>query len=166
MKISDMVALVNKFVGSGGHSYDNLSAYFDSCIDTINEDLNIHLPLISAVYSYDSGGAFDRTEDEFENHTFVNNNVDNEYTRIPDAYIRNYICHQVAYDILSEEDEAEEVTRLKAMHAAKWYTKLISKFNNYVLEDTEVPIFNGDVDENEGVEDIDVTNPYFLGDGE
>ena len=166
MKIADMITLVNKYVGNGNYGFSELTMYFDECIDNINEDLHIDLPLISAVY--EANGAFTPIQSEIDaGLVFTNNNTENEYTRVRDPYLRNYVCQQVAYRVLMDEDEAEEVLVPKQNIANTWYRKLIAKHNNYKLEDGEMIIMNGDVDELEGVTtDDEFANPYFLGDGE
>ena len=166
MKISKIVEHVNRIVGKGNHSFHDLSGYFDECIDAINSDLNVALPLLSEVYEYASGAAFTLTQDEIDNYTFEDDSEDNEYTRLPAAYIRNYLTYEAAYRILRDEDEDDEVLMPKALHARKWYTKLIAVFNDYSLEDSEAISIGGDADEVLGETAVDDTgvgfyNPYF-----
>lgn len=160
MKISIMVSRVNQITGSGSFGYQEMLMALDECVDVINEDLGISLPLISDVYENNFVVNEYEIADELE---FTNDSEENEYTRIPDAYIRNFVCHEVAYKLLTQDDEPEEVTMPKLAHARNWYKKLKAVYSNFTLEDTESITLNGDVDELEGVIDDTVLgyyNPY------
>ena len=158
MKISDMVKHSNRIAGNGAYNVDKLIGYFDECIDMINEDLNLSLPLVSEVYANN----FDKTTSE-EELTFEVNGADNEYTRVLDPYIRNYICYESVYRLMRDEDEDYESYGPKQMHADRWYTKLLGKFSDYTLEDTESITIGGDVDDTDVIDDTGVGfyNPMF-----
>lgn len=144
MKISAMIALVNSRVGNGRYRYSDIEGYFDECIDDINENLYINLPLISEVYN----GLAELTQTEIDTGiTFTPASIENEYTRLPDAYIRNYIVYEVAYRKLRDEDEVQEVYATKFAHAQKWFKKLVAEFGNFRTADTEAVTVNGDADE-------------------
>ena len=143
MKISTIVDRTNEIIGHGSYSYNEMLFSMDECVDQINEDLGITLPLISEIYA----NSF--VTNEYEDaailagdYTFADNEVENQYTRIPDPYLRNYVCYEVAYKILTREDEPEEVTLPKLAHARDWYKKLIAVFSSFMLEDTEAISLN------------------------
>lgn len=152
MKIGDIVNRINTIIGHGNSTYSELVPYMDECIDQINEDLGFNLPLISEVYAND----FDINDSETaDGLVFTENSTDNEYTRVPDPYLRNFLCYEVAFRRLRDEDEDQEVYGLKFNHAQNWYRKLIGAFSNYTLTDTETITVNGDV-EDVGVDDTAV----------
>lgn len=156
MKISTIVKHVNRVVGKGSYSFDELGDYFDEAIDAINSDLNVELPLITEVYANN----FTQSDDEAANYEYAANDVNNEYLRIPAAYIRGYIAYEAAFRILRDEDEDDEVLAPKQRHAQIWYRRLVAAFNDYTLEDTEVVSIGGDADEL-GTTSIDDTGIGF-----
>jgi len=158
MKIIDIVARINTLCGHGRYLYNDLEGYLDECIDDINESLYITLPLISAIYQ--GVAPEEMTQSEIDSGViFGTSDTENVYTRIPDAYIRNYICYEVAYRKLRDEDEDQEVYGTKFVHANRWFKKLIAEFSNYRLDDIESVVVNGDYDElvsaREGVSSTD-----------
>ncbi len=159
MKIGKLVEHVNRIVGKGGYSIGQLVGYFDEAIDTINADLNVFLPLISEVYEYEDGAAFTLTEAELL-LTYVNQTLDNEYTRLQDAFLRNYVAYEASYRILRDEDEDDEVLGPKRNHSLLWYRRLVAAYNDYTVEDTEAISIGGDADEL-GATTIDDTGTGF-----
>ena len=146
MKIEDMIARVNTLVGHGRYRYAELEGYFDECVDDINEALYISLPLVSTIYRGIS--TEEMTQAEIDSAlTFSENSTANEYTRIPDAYLRNYVCYEVAYRKLRDEDEDQEVYGTKYAHANRWFRKLVAEYGDYTLGDSESISVNGDYDE-------------------
>lgn len=158
MKISDMVKRVNALCGHGRYLYADLEGYFDECIDDINESLYITLPLISEIYRGIQPD--EMTQNEIDTGiTFAVESTDNVYTRIPDAYLRNYVCYEVAYRKLRDEDEDQEVFGTKYAHANRWFRKLVAEFSNFKMADVEAIVVNGDYDElvasREGTDPLD-----------
>jgi hypothetical protein len=157
MKLSTLVKHANRAMGFGSKTISELLPYFDECVDDINTDLNLNLPLFTEVYEND----FDKTEDEIANYTYLDptdtnyNGEDHEYLRIPAAFLRNFVAYEAAYRMLRDEDEDFEVYATKQRHAQNNYRKLVSLYNNYYLEDTEVVTMGGDVDELLGVTDYE-----------
>lgn len=166
MKIRDMVKHVNRLTGQGIYSVDDLLPYFDECIDEINVSISVNLPTVTSVYNND----FSKLEDE-EDLTYVapgygtedHEAVDNEYRRIHDSYIRNYICYEASYRILRDEDEDEEVYINRAMHARQWLRKIISNLGNFEMAVGDTIIVNGDVKDSHL---DDYYNPYYPVDDE
>jgi hypothetical protein len=142
MKIETIVARTNALMGHGNYLYENMATYLDECIDAINVELNVNLPLISAVYANE----FDLLDTE-SSDDFIDNAVTNDYGRLDDAYIRNYICYETAYRIMRDEDEDQETYYLKFTHAQSWFKKIIANFANFKVDDTEAISINGDADE-------------------
>lgn len=148
MKIRDMVRQVNKLTGQGIYGVDDLLSYFDECIDEINEGLTINLPSISSVYKND----FSKVEEE-EDLVYVtpgytigdNTALDNDYIRIPDKYIRNYICYETSYRVLRDEDEDQDVYMQRAGHARSWFSKIIASLGDYRMGIGDVVLVNDDV---------------------
>lgn len=159
MKIVEIVDLINKRMGHGNYSVVDTLDYLDACIDNINEEFGISLPLVSNVYAND----FDLNDTESVDD-YTDDNENNEYTRVPDAYIRGYICNEVASRILEDEDEPSEVYAPKHYRAEKWFVRMQAIFSNFLLEDTETVTLNGDVDELEDTSEDDTAlgfyNPY------
>lgn len=151
MKITDMVAQVNRLAGHGSYTLTNLLGYFDECIDEINADLNIALPSVTEVYENN----FDLLETEVA-EDYSAKDADNVYGRLPDSYIRNYVCYETIYRLMRDEDEDYESYAPKQSHANRWYTKLLGAFSDYTLEDTESITINGDVDDIEQIDDTGV----------
>lgn len=152
MKIRDLVANTNRITGHGNYTYSTLVGYFDEIIDTINVDLNVYLPPVSDIYE----NTFDKTEAELLLDYYAPDDeggdaLDNQYIRIPDSFLRNYIAYEAAYRVLRDEDEEDEVLRPKKTHADDWYRRLIAVFNDYTIEDTEAISIGGDADEVGGV---------------
>lgn len=164
MKITDIVARINNLCGNGRHTYKSLEGYLDECIDDINEALYTSLPLVSDIYRGISPD--EMTQTEIDNQIiFATENTNNEYTRIPDAYIRNYVCYEVAYRKLRDEDEDQEVYGTKYSHANRWFKKLVAEFSDFHLSDVEAVVVNGDYDElvsaREGINPKDDTRMGF-----
>lgn len=162
MTIKQMIEHVNRLTGNGMYNENQLLPYFDECVDAINQELGFSLPTVTNVYDND----FTKTDKEIEESLdFVAYDLDNPYTRISDKYIRNYICYEVSYRILRDEDEDPEVYQERAYHADRWFRKLVGLYSTYTMEDTEAIIVNGDLDELEDVPLDDTAlgfyNPYF-----
>lgn len=153
MKLSKLVEHTNRIIGFGSKTINELLPYFDECVDDINLDLNINLPLFTEVYD----NSFDKTEAEIAMGIYYDpddteyNGSNHEYLRIPAAFLRNYVAYEAAYRTLRDEDEDIEVYGPKKQHAENNYRKMIALYNNYYLEDTEVVTMGGDVDELLGV---------------
>lgn len=157
-----MIDNVNRLTGQGIYSEHQLLPYFDECIEEINEELGSNLPLVSKVYEDDFSYIVGENPDDY-----ALNDIRNNYKRIPDAYIRNFICYEVSYRVLRDEDEDQEVYYARAMHAQKWFKRLVATFSDFVLEDSESVLVNGDADEHLGVNSSDDTgvgyyNPYSI----
>jgi hypothetical protein len=150
MKIADIIKRINKLVGNGNYAYKDLVEYMDECVDLINVEIEAALPLFSTVYT----NAHVKTPDELLLEYSVNS-AENQYTRIPDEYIRNYICYEVAYRKLRDEDEAEEVYNPKMAHAYTWFEKLRSRYSHFTTENVEAITVNGDVRSTEPVDSVD-----------
>ena len=165
MQIKEMVDKVNQLTGQGIYSENDLLHYFDECIDEINEELMSHLPLISAVYKNE----FDKIAGE-EDDDYSLNDLTNNYTRIPDSYLRNYVCYEVSWKVLRDEDEDPEVYAGRMAQANSWKKRLVANFSNFKMQDTESILVNGDVDEAIGDSRDDTKmgyyNPYSINNGE
>lgn len=159
MTIREMVKRVNTLTGQGIYSIDDLLPYFDEAIDEVNDILNSNLPPISAIFNND----FSKEENE-EELDFFNQSLDNQYTRIPETYMRNYICYEVSFRVLRDEDEDPEVYNLRAGHANKWLRKIQSNLGVYTMSVGDTILVNDDVTD-EMIDD-QFYNPYFLGDDE
>ena len=148
MKVRDMVAHVNRLTGLGTHSVDDLLPYFDECIDEINETLHLNLPPVTAIYE----NKFTK-EDYEKDLTFVSPGyqedgheaLDNEYTRVFDRYLRNYVCYETSYRVLRDEDEDEAVYIQRAHHARNWFQKMISKEGDFNKSVGDTILVNDDV---------------------
>jgi hypothetical protein len=160
MKIKDMVKNANVIAGQGAYNVDSLLGYFDECIDEINTDLSINLPLVSAVYANN----FELTDSELE-ADYSDNDDDNNYGRIPDSFIRNYMLYSAIFKIMRDEDEDYESYGPKQMHARRWYQKFTSLYADYLMEDTEAISIGGDADEIDSITEDDTGvgfyNPMF-----
>ncbi len=161
MILSAVTTRVNKLVGKGNHAFADVVPYLDEAVDRINSDLSMELPVFSDVYA----NTFTKNDSEAD-LTYAANSLDNNYTRISDAYIRNYVAYYAALKMLQEEDEAPEVYLLRQQHAELWYQKLVAVHADTKLEDSEAIICGDDVDEVEEEDAEDDTalgyyNPYF-----
>lgn len=162
MTIRDMVKQVNKLTGQGIYDVDDLISYFDECIDEINDGLNSNLPPVSAIYNND----FSKLDYE-EEMLFVTPGyqvegkeaLDNNYTRIHDAYIRNYICYETSYRVLRDEDEDEDVYIQRASHARRWLSKIVANLGDYRMSVGDVILVNDDVKGSDIDEEF--ANPYW-----
>ncbi len=162
MRIKDMVSRINQLTGQGLYRVDELLPYLDDCIDAINEDLAVQLPTVTAVYEDDFSYTKDENPDDY-----AEKNENNNYTRIPDSFLRNYLCYEVSWQVLRDEDEAVEVYAARADHADKWRKKLISTFSDFVLDTTESVLVNKDALDNKKKDPRDDTalgyyNPYGI----
>jgi len=140
MTVSDIIKRINNLVGNGNYLYKDLINYMDECVDQINVEIAIQLPLFSEVYA----NTFIKNDAE-ATLVFETNSLANQYKRIPDEYIRNYICYEVAYRKLRDEDEAEEVYGSKMAHAYVWFEKLRSRFSYFTTDVSDAVTVNGDV---------------------
>ena len=159
-----MINKVNEIVGSGQYGYDQLVGYFDETIDEINESLYSSLPLVSEIYentiSENSAEELAWMLLDPEANVFEDNSIENPYMRIPDRYLRNYVCYEVAYSLLMSEDEDQEVYYPKFAHSQKWLKRLVAEYSDTTLEDSEVITIGGDAEEVLGVEETEI-NPYW-----
>lgn len=159
MTIGEMVKRVNTLTGQGLYGVDDLLSYFDEAIDEINDVLNSNLPPISAVFNNE----FIKEEHE-EDLEFFKDSLENQYTRIPDTYLRNYVCYEVSFRVLRDEDEDAEVYNLRAGHANKWLRKIQSNLGVYTMGTPDTILVNSDVTDQ--MIDDQFYNPYFMGDDE
>lgn len=137
-----MVDRVNKLTGQGMYNIEDLLPYFDETIDDINDALATNLPLISSVYHNDF--SYDESIGE-DPENYEEDELENEYRRIHDAYLRNYVCYEVSYRILRDEDEDAEVYEQRAMHARRWLRKLVSNLGDYRLSISDTILIGDDV---------------------
>lgn len=162
MTIREMVKRVNSLTGQGIYDIDDLLPYLDEAIDEINDVLNVSLPPISAVYENN----FSKLEEE-EDLVYANVNesidgheaLDNNYGRIHDTYLRNYVCYEVSFRILRDEDEDPEVYAGRAGHAAKWLRKIQSNLGDFVMQIPDTILVNDDVPGS--LTEDEYYNPYF-----
>lgn len=163
MTIREMIKRVNMLTGQGIYDVDDLLPYFDECIDEINQALTVELPAISDVYNND----FEKTEYE-DGYTYVSPGykgengeeaLDNNYRRIHDAYLRNYVCYETSYRVLRDEDEDEEVYVQRANHARTWLNKIISNLGDYRMAVGDTVLVGDDVPDTKSKEDW--YNPYW-----
>ena len=161
MTIREMIKRVNKLTGQGIYNVDDLLHYFDECIDAINDALNSNLPPITDIYN----NSFSKTEEEEElvyvDPGYVEDEheaLDNDYRRIHDAYIRNYICYETSYRVLRDEDEDEEVYVQRASHARIWLSKIISNLGDYRMSVGDTILVNADVKDDV---DLEYHTPYW-----
>lgn len=167
MTIREMVERVNKLTGQGIYNVNDLLPYFDECIDEINDILNINLPPVSDIYN----NSFEKNEQE-EGLTYVSPGYkegdheaeDNDYRRLPNHYIRNYVCYETSFRILRDEDEAEEVYMARATHAQNWLRKIVANEGEYRMSVGDTILVNADV-KDDGP-DPEYYNPYWLYEGE
>ena len=148
MTIREMVKRVNTLTGQGIYNVDDLLHYFDECIDEINSVLTSNLPSVSSVYNND----FSKLEHE-EELTYVepgykkgdHEALDNDYTRIHDSYLRNYLCYETSFRVLRDEDEDEDVYIQRASHARRWLNKITANLGDYRMGVADVVLVNDDV---------------------
>jgi len=165
MTIREMVKRVNTLTGQGIYDVEDLLPYLDEAIDEINDVLNTNLPSISSVYN----NQFSKLEDE-EDMVYVSPGtatgdheaLDNEYKRIHDTYIRNFVCYEVSFRILRDEDEDPEVYAGRAGHAAKWLRKIQSNLGDFVMQIPDIILVNDDVPDH--LTEDEYYNPYFESD--
>lgn len=162
MTIREMVKRINTLTGQGIYGVDDLLPYLDECIDEINDVLTSNLPPISSIYKND----FDKLEHEEDliyvtpGHTIGNKEaLDNNYTRIADTYIRNYVCYEVSFRVLRDEDEDETVYMQRAGHARRWLNKIVANLGDYRMHIGDVILVNDDVKGSDIDEEF--YNPYW-----
>lgn len=156
MKLVNIVKRINGIVGNGNYAFKDVVDYMDECVDEINVEFSKNLPLFSMVYD----NTFIKLETELPEDYTVNS-LENDYKRIPDEFIRNYICYEVAYRKLRDEDEAEEVYAPKQVHAFKWFEKMRALYSDFKMEHTEAITMFGDVRTDDVADEDRVAPPLF-----
>lgn len=154
MRITSLVDKINTKLNNQSFNYDDLKDALDEGIDFINDVLMSKLPLVSAF------------PESKPNPSFPGKIIPNEYTALPDDFIRMVLVPYTAAKMLGK------VGVDARLETAEYYTGITRATTKYYVRPGATKVTSGDsthdmeVDWNDGIYSGSASDNYGSGDGD